>query len=206
MAIEINHLFESNVPDGEDNNLVQPSDWNANHVLSGGGLFRVPQLIEEKTLPAGTTSVTFSGLNGDSDREYLLDMDIIITGGGDYPVHLRFNSDDGSNYGSKILQYYASTGSITNFDYLRVASTGWNEASRVKSLISILATTGIKRRIKGNFTMVPASTDNMAWNEVWGYWKDTGGNITQIRLIPVTATISGVVRLYKMVDLNLGGE
>ena len=35
MPISITHLFESEIPDGEDTTLVQPSDWNNEHVVSG---------------------------------------------------------------------------------------------------------------------------------------------------------------------------
>lgn len=198
VELNIDHSFIAG-----EGTLVDDGDWNAHHLISGGGTLRVPQLIEEKVVSAGSTSVTFSNLNGDADGEYLLEYDIIITGGGDYPVHLRFNSDDGANYSSNVLQYYASTGSITNFAHLRSGATGWNEVSRVHSKIYIYPQTGIKRRIKGEYEIVPATTDNMAWDKVWGYWKNTADNITQIRLIPVTATISGVVRLYRMVDLVL---
>lgn len=198
VELDINHNFIAG-----EGTLVDDGDWNDTHKISGGGTLRVPQLIEEKVVSAGSTSVTFSGLNGDVDGEYLLEYDILINGAGDYPVHLRFNSDDGANYSSNVLQYYASTGTITNFAYLRSGATGWNEISRVHSKIYIHPTTGIKRRIRGEFEIVPASTDNMAWNQVWGYWKNTADNITQIRLIPITATISGVARLYRMVDLVL---
>lgn len=190
----IKHLKEPTETD-----KVGKEDWESDHKITN--LYGW-ELVEEKTLSAGTTTCTFSGLNGDVDGEYLLEYDILISGGGDYPVHLRFNSDDGANYWSTVLQYYASTGSITNFAYLRSGAPGWNEISRVHSKIYIHPTTGIKRRIRGEFEMLPASTDNMAWNQVWGYWKNTVDNITQIRLIPITATISGVARLYKKISLS----
>lgn len=35
MALTVTHPFVSAIADGVDNTLVQPSDWNANHTISG---------------------------------------------------------------------------------------------------------------------------------------------------------------------------
>ena len=35
MAVALKHQFQSTEPDGSDPDLVQPSNWNDNHVLTG---------------------------------------------------------------------------------------------------------------------------------------------------------------------------
>ena len=37
MAITVKHSKTSTIPDGADTDLVRPSDWNADHTLTGVG-------------------------------------------------------------------------------------------------------------------------------------------------------------------------
>lgn len=37
MAVVVTHAFVSAIPDGSDNTIVQPSDWNDNHTITGLG-------------------------------------------------------------------------------------------------------------------------------------------------------------------------
>ena len=38
MTLHVKHKFHSAVPDGQDSALVQPSNWNDEHALTGGAL------------------------------------------------------------------------------------------------------------------------------------------------------------------------
>jgi hypothetical protein len=67
----IAHAFQSAVSDGGDPNLVNPSDWNADHVLSGYGFGSNRQTVLEGPVDSngvpnfggstGSTTVTMSG-------------------------------------------------------------------------------------------------------------------------------------------------
>lgn len=205
MAIEIKHLFESNVPDGEDNNLVQPSDWNANHVLSGGGVFRVPQLIEEKTLPAGTTSVTFSGLDGDSDKEYLCEFNLIIVLGNGGAGLIWKPNNSSSNQDAVQHRYHSTWDGYSGGNVSRLVYQGTTGDTVYCSGYFIFnAKTGSIRTWRGHSTSYISSPTLGHSNS--GVWTDTGTNLTSIVILPDVGTFSGTIRLYKMVDLNLGGE
>ena len=66
------------------------------------------QLVEEKILSSAATSVTFSGLNGDVDEEYMLKARI-VNGASGQSVYVRPNGD-ASNYGTQRL--YGSSSSV----------------------------------------------------------------------------------------------
>jgi len=51
MAAVITHAFQSGIADGVDNTLVQPTDWNDNHVITGRSLLR-------NQIAVGATSYT----------------------------------------------------------------------------------------------------------------------------------------------------
>lgn len=53
MAAAVTHAYVSAVPDGGDTSLVQPSDWNDPHVVSG--------VVEEITSPAGGGIIVTDG-------------------------------------------------------------------------------------------------------------------------------------------------
>ena len=37
MALTVTHQFVSNIPDSSETSLLRPSNWNANHTISGLG-------------------------------------------------------------------------------------------------------------------------------------------------------------------------
>ncbi len=61
----INHAKEASI-----DNKFGITDLNADHKITKMLGY---ELVEEKILPAGTTSCTFSNLDGDTDEEYLLE-------------------------------------------------------------------------------------------------------------------------------------
>ena len=62
MAISVTHPFVSAIPDGGDATLVQPSNWNAGHTLSGFGT-GVETALAVNVGSAGAF-VTFNGALG----------------------------------------------------------------------------------------------------------------------------------------------
>lgn len=65
MTISLKHLFVSAKPDGSDEDLVQPSDWNAEHtsVYTASGAGAVPRTLDSKI--SETISVKDFGAVGD---------------------------------------------------------------------------------------------------------------------------------------------
>lgn len=70
---------------------------NRSQASGGGGGSDGWELIEDITVPADTTQVDITGLDGDSDELYLL-IGSVIASGGLCELTLRFNGDSGSNY------------------------------------------------------------------------------------------------------------
>lgn len=206
MPININHLFESNVPDGEDNNLVQPSDWNALHVLSGGGIFKLPQLVEEKDVSlTQNTSVTFSNLDGNTDEEYFLEFYLDSTNGA--VVLISFNGDTNTNYYTTYLQLQETDGNnhhLTNWNNSRSISRIYATSPYIgRGRFNIFNMPSYGVHLIGHFAMFPAG-----WGEVSTHYIPASfSNLTSISLgTSDNVTIVGKAKLYKMVDFDLGGE
>ena len=58
MAITVKHAKTSTIPDGADTDLVLPSDWNADHTLTGLGT-----MAEQN---ANNVAITGGSINGTS--------------------------------------------------------------------------------------------------------------------------------------------
>lgn len=61
MAVNVTHPFVSSKPDGADNTLVQPSNWNATHTLAVSGAYQtiwVPAVAMSTRTSTGAASGT----------------------------------------------------------------------------------------------------------------------------------------------------
>lgn len=78
MAITVKHAKTSAVADVGDSSLVQPSDWNADHALTGlGGAAELDVGTTAGTVAAGDH--THSGVYEPVDATILKDADIGVT-------------------------------------------------------------------------------------------------------------------------------
>lgn len=205
--MEIKHDFISQKTDGTDSTQVQPSNWNANHVfdeIPSGSKIRIPVLIESKTLAAGTTTTTFSNLNGDVDGEYLLrGVNIIFasSGSSEYSLMAQFNGDTtASNYVSKRKYFGAAEGIQTLAFFLLVnniggtGSTGFFEAQ-------IFPKTGVQRI--GFSKGVGYSPGDQYSVLASCKWTNTTDNITAMTIATNGSSFSGTLNLYKMITITL---
>lgn len=78
MAITVKHAKTSTIPDGADTDLVRPSDWNADHTLTGLGT-----MAEQNANNVAITGGTVSGVTLSSDT---------ISGGIGSPDYILFNT------------------------------------------------------------------------------------------------------------------
>lgn len=185
--------------------LVDDVAWNDNHLIDGiseGSKIRLPVLIEEKTIPAGTTSVTFSGLDGDSDLEYFLEFDVYIPDTADKILSLKPNNL-ATNQKSARFGNWSGTVSQNNYTYWWLTGNGWSKAGWAKGFVYIKAKTGGRRYYHGKDTWHNSDFSNWLIQEIGGWWSNTSDNITNLVVASDSGSFSGTIKLYKMVDITL---
>jgi hypothetical protein len=193
----VKHLFESEKEDGSDNSLIQPSDWNEEHTITNMLGY---ELVEEKVLNVGSAGAIFENLDGNTDKEYLLEADCIVVGSTAF--HLRFNGASTTYDEDNIGFYNGNTwgGGGSQITFLGV---GFDDSgARCISKHEIYPLSGSKRPVKYNLTMVP--NNNTTWNLVGcGIWTNTSSNITSISIVQADAsTLSGTIRLWKRIPVS----
>lgn len=212
--MQIKHSKVSNVADGADTSVVRPSDWNANHVITGipdlynqiNGKIKIPVLIQSQT-PSGMSSVTFSNLNGDNDVEYRFEYDLVISTSADSYLKVQPN---GITSSQKYTRLYASNYNGTSDQgtgvgaFILLAQSGWNKSCIVSGDMTFKAASGQNRRAYGTGSLICTDFSEMGTAFIGNYWGDTTTNITSFVLaLTGSATMTGTLNLYKMVTIDL---
>jgi len=198
MALVVTH---NSTADGDP--LIDGDDWNANHTLTGGGTFRIPKHIETKTLSSDSTT-TFSDLDGDSDLEYFLVADVSLTRQNKTYSNLQIKpNNQTTNQNGTARETVGSNATVTIADpSIWIGSTSGSETARVNSETYIYAKTGGNRNFYSKWVRTGASLT--AITSLVGRWTDTSTNITSLVIAPTDGgTITGTIKLYKMVDLAI---
>jgi len=190
----INHAKEASV-----DNKFGIADLNADHKITNMLGY---ELVEEKDLPAGTTTCTFSNLDGDSDVEYLLEGDIsIIANGADRLIYLYPNNVSSGFSGSRHHIYQSGSIGYESLSTFYVVANGWNSDSNNHFDCKILAKTGVMRLFKSEtIDAIPNHNGGQTINCVW---SDTITNITSlVLLITSGGSFSGKIRLWKRIPIE----
>jgi len=143
----------------------------------------VMQTIYETTLTEAATSITISGLDGNTDILYELECRFVSNfSGGASGIQLRFNNDSGTNYGQQYCYGNDSTagaGRDTPVDGLQIghcSSNGWS--SFVNALYYVKSgyvRTGLINTI--NSIYATTNTTIVLRGDVW---NNTADNITSL--------------------------
>ena len=143
--------------------------------------------IGEVDVTSSVSSVSFTGLDGDSDKFYLLCCRIINADSANQRgFQLRFNGDSGSNYSTE--GFYVDGGSTSTKD---ISPDSQIEFCRVRAgdvgtaLIFINPTTGKKREIVSYF-----SGDRFV-GIYGGAWTNTTDNVTSISVLQIGGAYIG---------------
>jgi len=131
MAISLKHLFQSAKTDGPDNTIVQPSDWNDEHVLTQA----TGKLLGRTTAGAGATEEISPG-TGITLSAGTLSADVTSVAGRTGAVTL--STADISGLTTGYVQKTSATGSA----YLPAGTTGQREGSPAAGYIRYNTTTG----------------------------------------------------------------
>ena len=155
-------------------------------------VYRVPkesvqgswEYMKELSWSSETAEKSFTGLDGDTDIQYMLQWD------GDQNLSIECNNDAGSNYTRQLL--YNSSGTILALNQT-VAGIGCGDNSRV----IINAESGVDR-----LSHVSSSQTTSAQQSRTPYWwQNTGDNITSLDLTP-GASATGTCKLYRKINPN----
>jgi len=157
--------------------------------------------IYETTTTTGTSHLTISGLDGDTDKFYLVEL-LPKSEVNGYGFDLRINNDSGSNYQYQRIRANdtsidaASSTSATSFPFL----TGNLTAGKHGMLLIWLDAASGKTR---TITAIGGSTENQNWFVLtWGRWTNTTSNITQLDFVcgsGVNTFGSGtIVRVFRL--------
>lgn len=199
MVVQIKHPEKPTVE-----SKIDDEKYMLAHVIDGmSGTYRMLKLIEEKTLPTGSTNFIFENLDGDVDESYVLDL------------RINFEVDTGT----KLLMYPNTT--ITTdqrCNVLNWTNAFWpnkttelvicyamdNKKTYIRVYMELDAKTGIERiyLIRGWANMF----SNAQYGTVigGGIWYDTTTNITSLKFaLTGTGTMIGTAKLYKQVEIEL---
>lgn len=141
----------------------------------------------------------FTGLDGNTDGQYLINLELAATGGNSSGFTIRFDSDSGSDYTYLI--------GILGGAYSSLNSSGSQTQMQINGSTSsvIHGTIGINSSITylgSNIQVSLNTSDNGAASVGWGQWVPSG-NITSIQFnyeqtSGSTQTVSGVATIYKI--------
>jgi hypothetical protein len=125
---------------------------------------------------------TFNNLLGDSDEQYLLDID------SDNDLLVQFNADSGTNYTEQTLDNNAGTLEAST----SAVATGITIAERSINLID---------SINGKYRSVLSSNDKTSANqqtESINWWRNNSDELTSIKISDIVSqTSTGTITLYK---------
>lgn len=141
------------------------------------------QTIYENTLDSAVTSVTISGLDGNTDLLYQLEMKLVSNYAGTNVVDVRPNNDSGSNYGFQYIRGASSAASAsrnTSQEGLNLCFTS-TATGRIALADGVLyAKSGQER------TMVHTEADDVTgttvtYSQMKGtVWNNSADNITSL--------------------------
>lgn len=197
MALVVTH---TTVADGDP--LIDGDDWNANHTLTGGGTFQIPQLIESKTGISAQSSVTFSSLNGDSDEVYLIRYGVTLSNQ-DTAFCLQPNNSS-TGLKSATIQMYTSGAVGGTYDTTIWLGTSYaTNTALIQGDVLLNAKSGTYRGGFCKSNTIGSGGSHPVQNNTNFQWSDTSTNITSLVFLPNAGTVSGWIKLYKMVDLTI---
>lgn len=162
-------------------------------------------LVERKVVSAQTTATTFTGLNGDVDRHYLLLFRANVDDG--ISLYYQFNGAAGTDHDWNYILYTGAAvshgaGSGDSTGTLFAAGRSWGEANDLFGFSVINAATGKTRSCNGLYSVQGATTTNRAGGVPMGFWRDTATNLTSLEISADGADglNTGTFSLYRIID------
>ncbi len=163
------------------------------------------KLVETKTFTDSST-VTFSGLDGDEDIAYKFIMQAVMSkpAGADPYIQVRMNGDAGNNYYEAIV-YAGSQWGVTRITNVLDGIIFFYGASTVHWEIMGEATLYVKtenslarKMVHQSYGLQQEAAHEIICLDGGGAWTNTADNVTDLTILNSDGTCTGTIRLYKM--------
>lgn len=159
------------------------------------------ELVERKTLAAGTTTVTFNNLNSSVDPVYLIRFDLaLVASGADRFLTIRPNAIT-TNQRSILPTSYATSSDNNARTDLTIARSGWSRDGHFYGQIEWNVKPGNSRIGRGQWVFLPTDNSNLQLGHSAIGWTDTSTNITYLDIVLSGGSISGIIEIYRLVGV-----
>ncbi len=141
-------------------------------------------------IASGDTSIDFTGLAGDTDKEYILELQGLTNASAFNPL-VRFNSDSGSNYIYQLLNNSAGTLTAGANTTTSILMLGADAGKTYNARHHIMAESGVQRAV-----ISQGAVDDPQQRYIAQWWNNTASEITSIN-ITIPSGTTGRAVLYK---------
>lgn len=160
-------------------------------------------LIEKKTITTGTTTVTFSSLDGDADEVYLLIGRIKNGTGSDSDYFLRPNGISTNQETTELAWFPFSTVVGVNANLILLFLEASNIGSYTMTFHAKRSSNSVamSRLFTGQFTEHDVAGVSAVGEMTAGFWNETSTNVTSLDIVATTASAIGdgsELLLYKV--------
>ena len=160
---------------------------------------KILTLIVDYTVSDVVGLLRFTGLQGDTDLFYLIEINYVMTEGINSDFYMRINSDSAGNYSRQTLTYDGSTattsrGGGTSIDMGNVLSTSDNCYVRV---YIAAATTGGRRMVDVAAKNEVSDSDAGDMTFAKWQWNNTADEITEI-YFAMSTTAGTNIRIWSL--------
>jgi hypothetical protein len=147
------------------------------------------QAVYENTLSAAATSVSVSGLAGDTDLIYKIYYSVVNGSGGAGTIRIRLNNDSGNNYSWNRIAAQGSTpgGQLSASDSGIFAGAYTQANDLVTDEAVIFSKSGINRGFQSYSNTMAANTANAEIDLIFGQWKNSTDEVTSIDIVAYPA-------------------
>ncbi len=146
------------------------------------------ELVEKKDIASAVTSITFSGLDGDTDEQYMMLYRIRTPGATTLAFTMRPNGITANQ--NTVIRTLSSSGTAATsvFPSLRIVGGGTSIVKQWNGLLYFDAQTGTTARQFFAHNTIRISSTSMGFgglrsDEVVGSWDDTTTNITSLDIV-----------------------
>jgi hypothetical protein len=178
-------------------NVLEIGDSNISFARMNSKIKGQFKVIQNQVITSPTTTITFSGLDGDTDVFYKIFFFVYNNSGTSNYLALRFNDNSGANYNER-ESYFDGTSVVTgnttgktelNVCYLLNGNYATGE-------VTIFAKSGVKRNMFSIAHQKIDSSNAQIFNS--GTWTNTSSNITSITLFGLSSNIITSGYIYLM--------
>ena len=161
------------------------------------GMFK---LIDSQVISSAVSSVTFSGLSGDTDIIYKIVFFIRNNSGTSESILIRFNGDSGNNYDYRQSYFDGTiynTSQTTNVSGIALCYAETSNIAFGESIIYVKS--GENRVVNTVVHQKINSSDATVFN--FGKWKNTTGEVTSLSLVSqggINSLSSGYIYLFAL--------